>query len=217
MQACQTTCPSSFKLKSRFIAVLSVQLSPLSKPFMVSLLIANVVMEVNYFGVTRTCRAFLPLLRHDHGRIINIGSVLGLLPMANHSSYCASKFALEGLTHVLRQELSPLGVSVSMVNPAQIKTAIFDKLVAEMEKYPPSEEARQTYPALYKSPAEIKQQLDAVTDTVDLTNTAILHAVTSEYPQTRYIVGNVGFLPMRFIVPLVSCLPTRLVDSLAAH
>lgn len=79
-------------------------------------------MEVNFFGVVRLTQGILPALRKTQGRIINVSSVLGIIGMPLTSAYCASKFALEGLSESLFHELRPLGVQVSIVEPGGHRT-----------------------------------------------------------------------------------------------
>ena len=76
------------------------------------------VMQVNFFGVIRVTKAFLPLLMHgdvekfNGGRIINISSVAELLCSPGNTAYCASKSAMAAFTDGLRQELTELGIQV---------------------------------------------------------------------------------------------------------
>ena len=72
-------------------------------------------MEVNFFGLVLLSRSLLPHLRRARGRIINITSALGYLGMPLTSLYCASKFAVEGLSESLYYELKPHGVQVAIV------------------------------------------------------------------------------------------------------
>ncbi len=91
------------------------------------------VFEVNVFGLVATTQAFLPLLRASKGRVINISSIAGLLAMGAHSAYASSKFAVEGFSDSLRKELRPLGVAVSLVNPAYVQSKIFDKSLSQLQ------------------------------------------------------------------------------------
>eukprot|EP00913_Durusdinium_trenchii_P032809 g30714.t1 len=83
--------------------------------------------EVNVFGVTRVTQAFLELLRDSQGRIVNIGSVAALLPHKGSSTYSGSKAALEMITDSLRLELAPWKISVSVVQPGYVQTALAEK------------------------------------------------------------------------------------------
>jgi NAD(P)-dependent dehydrogenase (short-subunit alcohol dehydrogenase family) len=80
------------------------------------------VMETNFFGALRVTRAAIPQLRSQGGVIINISSMAGMVGMAGAGAYCASKFALEGLSEALAQELAPFGVKVLVVEPGAFRT-----------------------------------------------------------------------------------------------
>ena len=88
------------------------------------------IMEVNFFAVAELTREALPLLAAGNQPIVvNIGSILGHRAMPRSSEYCASKFALRGLSESLRAELLPRGVDVLLVSPATTETEFFDSLI----------------------------------------------------------------------------------------
>ena len=73
--------------------------------------------EVNVIGAFATTKAFMPLLRESRGRIVNVGSVSGLIATPGKGLYSASKFALEGATDSWRAELGAhFGISVSIAS-----------------------------------------------------------------------------------------------------
>jgi NAD(P)-dependent dehydrogenase (short-subunit alcohol dehydrogenase family) len=75
--------------------------------------------EINFHGLVRMTRAFLPLLRaSDDACIVNISSVFGLISPPGQSAYSASKFAVRGFSNALRLELAGTRVAVSVVHPA---------------------------------------------------------------------------------------------------
>jgi NAD(P)-dependent dehydrogenase (short-subunit alcohol dehydrogenase family) len=80
------------------------------------------VMETNFFGAVAVTRAFLPQLREAGGTIVNISSVAGLLGFGGMSAYNASKFALEGFSEALAEEVAPFGVKVLIVEPGAFRT-----------------------------------------------------------------------------------------------
>jgi NAD(P)-dependent dehydrogenase (short-subunit alcohol dehydrogenase family) len=87
----------------------------------------NLVMDVNFYGVVRGTRTFLPLVKtRPKSWIVNISSVFGLMAYPTQSSYCASKFAVKGLTETLRLELSQTDPSVQVicVHPGGVKTDV---------------------------------------------------------------------------------------------
>jgi NAD(P)-dependent dehydrogenase (short-subunit alcohol dehydrogenase family) len=87
----------------------------------------NLVMDVNFFGVVRGTRVFLPLLApRSKAWIVNISSVFGMMAYPTQSAYCASKFAVKGFTETLRLELaqSHPSVQVVCVHPGGIKTNV---------------------------------------------------------------------------------------------
>src|SRR5258708_25769309 len=75
-------------------------------------------LEVNVIGQVAVTQAFLPMLRAGCGRIVNMGSVAGRSALPFSAPYCASKFALEGLTDSLRMEFRRFFIAVSIVAPS---------------------------------------------------------------------------------------------------
>lgn len=81
--------------------------------------------NINFWGVVRTTKAFLPLLRQaPQAHLVNLSSVFGLIAPAGQGPYCASKFAVRGFTDALRHELADSNISISVVHPGGIKTRI---------------------------------------------------------------------------------------------
>jgi NAD(P)-dependent dehydrogenase (short-subunit alcohol dehydrogenase family) len=84
---------------------------------------ARAVLDVNLFGLLRVTRAVLPVMRRQgSGHIVNIGSMGGLVAGAGSGVYAATKFALEGLSEALRDEVAPLGIAVTVVEPGPFRT-----------------------------------------------------------------------------------------------
>ena len=83
------------------------------------------IMDTNFFGAMAVMRAALPVLRAQRGgAIVNISSLGGQLSFAGFSAYSASKFALEGASEALAQEVAPFGVKVLVVEPGQFRTQL---------------------------------------------------------------------------------------------
>ncbi len=88
---------------------------------------ARAQFETNFFGVMRVCRAALPEFRARRaGRLINIGSIGGLIAIPFQGLYSASKFAVEGLTEALRLEVRAFGVHVVLIEPGDHRTSFTD-------------------------------------------------------------------------------------------
>ncbi len=96
---------------------------------------AERMMATNYFGALWCAQAVLPsMLERSSGAIVNVGSIAGLMGYARMGAYCASKFAVTGMTEALRAEVETRGVAVSLVAPATTETEFF--VTAEKGKMP---------------------------------------------------------------------------------
>lgn len=86
------------------------------------------IMEVNFFAPVELTRRALSLLRSsDDGVVVNVGSVLGHCAVPKKSEYCASKFAMHGLTDSLRMELASEGIDVILVSPSTTSSEFFEQ------------------------------------------------------------------------------------------
>lgn len=135
------------------------------------------------------------------------------------STYVASKFAVEGYSDSLRRELAAHGVSVSVIEPGYVQSAIFASneaaIASMMETDDRSEKTLQAYPQLYTEANEQKRKNNiAHASSPVVTSEAILHAIRSQYPQTRYAVATVGSMSAAMATSLVWILPDRVIDVL---
>ena len=88
------------------------------------------IMEVNFFAPAELTRQALPLLRQGHRpMLVNVGSVLGYCAVPSKSEYCASKFALHGLSDALTLELKQEGIDVLLVSPNTTRSEFFEHLL----------------------------------------------------------------------------------------
>ncbi len=171
-------------------------------------------LEVNVVGQIAVTQAFLPLLREGRGRVVNIGSSNGMLATPFFGPYCASKFALEGLTDSLRQELRPWGIEVSVVQPGSIATPIWDKGRAtadELEEKLP-QEALDLYGGAFIAVRKAIDEQEKRGVPPDEVAKAVAHALAARRPKTRYTVG----WDARLEVTLARLVPDRLRDRVVA-
>lgn len=144
---------------------------------------ARSIFETNFFGMVRMTRAVLPHMRQQgSGRIINISSVLGFLPMPYGALYAATKHAVEGYSESLDHELRTRGIRVSLIEPAFTKTQFDSNLMqadAKLEDY------REVRAAL----AELIPKSVAQGDEPGVVAEAVLKAATADHPKLRYTAG----------------------------
>lgn len=89
--------------------------------------IARAQFETNYFGVLKMIRETLPHMRgRERGTIAIVGSAAGKIGIPFQPHYAASKFAIEGLSEALRHELGPFGIRVLLIEPGDVRTAIWE-------------------------------------------------------------------------------------------
>jgi NAD(P)-dependent dehydrogenase (short-subunit alcohol dehydrogenase family) len=92
--------------------------------------------ETNVLGLLAVTQAvFAPMAERRSGRLINVGSVVGLLPTPFAGAYCASKAAVHMLSEVLRMELQPFGIDVVVVQPGGVKSSIADSGSGDIARY----------------------------------------------------------------------------------
>ena len=147
---------------------------------------AKAIFETNFFGLIRMTRAVVPHMRRQRsGRIINIGSVLGFLPMPYGALYAASKHAVEGYSESLDHELRTRGIRVSIIEPAYTKTQFDANFLAPDAKL---DEYREVRALLNKVIKEVMATADDPTVVADV----VLEAAIAERPKLRYAAGGLA-------------------------
>jgi NAD(P)-dependent dehydrogenase (short-subunit alcohol dehydrogenase family) len=171
-------------------------------------------MEVNLVGPLTVTQAFMPMLRRNRGRIVNVSSIGGKMAAPFLFPYTGSKFALEALSDSLRAELKPWGIHVSIVEPASIQSAIWEKTrtaVGEGLRALPPDGVR-----YYGQQFEVVRNMTAARERVavraERVAKVVEHALTARRPRTRYLVGTDAKL-MAFLHWL---LPDRAFDGVLA-
>jgi NAD(P)-dependent dehydrogenase (short-subunit alcohol dehydrogenase family) len=149
-------------------------------------------LEVNVIGQVAVTQAFLPLLRAGKGRIVNIGSIAGLVSTPFLAPYCASKFAMETITNSLRIELRKWGMWVAIIEPGSIDTPVWakaDSYIAEaLAALPP--EGRELYGRDFEAFNKAFQELGTRAVPAEMVADAALHALTASRPKPRYVISR---------------------------
>lgn len=171
--------------------------------------------DVNVFGALAVTQAALPLLRETHGRIIFMSSVSGQIAPPFVGAYAASKFALEAIADAMRVELAPSGVGVSIIEPGNVRTPIWEKgrrekdaLVARMPA-----QAVTHYGDAVEKLVRVTEREERTGIEPELVAQSVLHALRSPKPRARYAVGNPPAWQRRF----ATLLPAHLRDKLVSR
>jgi len=143
--------------------------------------------ETNLFGVLRTTKKVLPVMRRNqHGTIINLSSIVGKVGIPAMSGYVSSKFALEGLMESMRYELEPFGIKVVLVEPGVIKTNFLNSSVYAKKAL---EQISPYRTLIQKMGDDIGSMFENGASPTEVAN-VILQAATSTNPEIRYSVGS---------------------------
>lgn len=149
-------------------------------------------LEVNVVGQVSVTQALLPLLRRARGRIVNMGSISGLLALPFTGAYAASKHALEALTDALRVELAPWGIHVSIIEPGIVATPIWETSERDadrmMKRYPAA--AFEYYGSVIDMARKTARHGATHGLPPDAVARVVEHALTARRPKTRYLVGR---------------------------
>jgi NAD(P)-dependent dehydrogenase (short-subunit alcohol dehydrogenase family) len=171
------------------------------------------IFEVNFFGYHDLARRVIPVMRaQGHGRIVNCSSVLGLVGAPWRGAYVATKFAMEGLTDVLRIEMRGTGIHAILIEPGPVTSRIRQNAVAHFERWIDwrASPRRAQYEAtllkrLYESKGPDRFELlpSAVT-------AKLIRALEDPRPAPRYFVTT----PTYLMNGARRILPTRALDWL---
>jgi len=141
------------------------------------------LMDVNLLGVIRGVQAVLPTMRaQGSGAIVNISSIAGVVAALAQSAYVASKWAVEGFSEGLAQEVAPFGIRVAIIEPGIVKTAI-------LAKNTDSPSLTGAYDAHYRRMFAMYAAGLANPGHPDEVAEVIIRAVTEDQPALRYTCG----------------------------
>jgi NADP-dependent 3-hydroxy acid dehydrogenase YdfG len=133
------------------------------------------IMNTNFWGYVYTIQALLPhFLENRQGSIVNVGSFGGKMPLPNMTAYCASKYAVTGLTNTLRLELAPQGIHVAAVHPGVINSSFMERALFRGENAQDEHQRRNQMQSVLES-AWVSQPDDIAK--------AVWDAVTNKKPE----------------------------------
>ena len=145
---------------------------------------AKSLFDVNLFGLIRMTKAVLPTMRQQRaGRIVNISSVMGLIPAPFMALYSASKHAVEGYSESLDHEVRGSGIRVVLVEPAYTRTS-FEGNVYQ------ADQQLEVYHSARSNAEGVMRDAMKVADSPELVATAVVKAATAPSPQGRYTAGR---------------------------
>jgi NAD(P)-dependent dehydrogenase (short-subunit alcohol dehydrogenase family) len=159
--------------------------------------------DINFFGVARVINAVLPVMRKQgSGRIVNMSSVLGLIPSPFNAFYASTKHALEGYSESLDHEVRALGIRVLLVEPGLTRTAFEENLTRADRPLP-------AYAADRARSEELMRKGVETGDPPQVVAAMVLKAATARKPKLRYSAGKQS----RQVRSLRRFMPERLVDT----
>ncbi|WP_027859617.1 SDR family oxidoreductase [Marinobacterium jannaschii] len=170
--------------------------------------------ETNVFGWHElTCKVLPVMRKQGYGRIIHNSSVLGLITLKYRGAYNASKFALEGLSDTLRQELAGTAIQVSLIEPGPIESQFRKNAYQKFQENIDSNNSahKEVYAAVNArlSKTDIERQRDPFTLGPEAVTKCVIHALESKRPKPRYYVT----VPTYLFGFLRRVLSTRLLDK----
>ena len=174
------------------------------------------VFETNLFGLHELTAKVIPIMRaQGHGRIVNIGSVLGYVVYKWRGSYNASKFALEGYTDTLRLEMADTPIKIILIEPGPITSQIRQNSIAHFERWidwQNSPRIAQYRSSLLKRLYEPKIKKDRFELPASAVTAKLIRALDAPRPRARYYVTT----PTYAMAVLRRVLPTRALDWILA-
>lgn len=168
-----------------------------------SLAQVQALFDVNLFGVIRVINKVLPSMRQRRsGRIINISSILGVIPAPYSAHYSATKHALEGYSESLDHEARAFNVRVSVIEPAYTRSAFDQNAIEPDSKLPEYNQVRADITAFTR-------KIMTTADLPEIVSDVVVKAASDPKPRPRYTAGKVA----RQISMLRRFVPARMFDK----
>jgi NAD(P)-dependent dehydrogenase (short-subunit alcohol dehydrogenase family) len=164
---------------------------------------AQALFDVNLFGVIRATNAVLPIMRNQKaGRIVNISSVLGLIPAPFSALYSSTKHALEGYSESLDHEVRTFGIRVCLLEPAYTRTSFEQNMV-----FP--DRTLDAYASARRRTSTLMHEVMKTADDPRIVAERVVEAATTTSPRRRYTCGKIA----RQVSVLRRFVPERMFDK----
>jgi short-subunit dehydrogenase len=151
-----------------------------------SIIQAQSLFDVNVFGVLRMTYAVLPTMRRQRkGRIINMSSIMGLIPSPYNALYASTKHAIEGYSESLDHELRTLGIRVALVEPAFTRTSFEENLTRPDRSLAVYDSVRAGMEVQMRNGVGVGDPPGMVAETA-------VKAATAAVPRRRYTAGKLA-------------------------
>ena len=168
---------------------------------------ARFIFDTNFLGIVRLTRAVVPHMRRQgSGRIINIGSILGIIPLPYVALYAASKHAVEGYTGALDHELRTQGIRVSVIEPAYIKTQF------EANNIEPDARLEE-YDLIRPKLAKVVSKAMAEAESPEVVADVVVKAAEALRPKVRYTAGTLA-AKLNFLLRFA---PAKILDKVVRN
>ena len=162
---------------------------------------AKALFDVNVFGVVRLTNAILPVMRRQRmGRIINLSSILGLVPAPFNALYASTKHAIEGYSESLDHEVRTQGIRVVLVEPGVTRTSFEENITRADHPLP-------VYDTVRADAEKLMREIVETGDAPEIVADMVVKAANATAPKRRYTAGKVAgqvrfmrrFLPESFV------------------
>lgn len=162
---------------------------------------AKALFDVNVFGVVRLTNAILPIMRRQRkGRVINLSSILGLVPAPFSALYASTKHAIEGYSESLDHEVRTQGIRVVLVEPGATRTSFEESMTRPDHALP-------VYDTVRTDAEKLMREIVETGDTPEIVAKVVVRAANATAPKRRYTAGKVAgqvrflrrFLPESFV------------------
>ncbi|MBB3143902.1 NAD(P)-dependent dehydrogenase (short-subunit alcohol dehydrogenase family) [Phyllobacterium trifolii] len=162
---------------------------------------AKAVFDVNVFDVLRMTNAVLPVMRRQRsGRIVNLSSILGLIPSPYNALYASTKHAIEGYSESLDHEVRTQGIRVVLVEPGVTRTSFEENITRPDQPLP-------VYETIRANAEKLMREIIAKGDAPEVVAATVVRAANAASPKRRYTAGKAAaqvrfmrrFLPESFV------------------